>query len=210
MIELIGAPQSVYVRTARMALEEKAIPYMLTGAAPHAPEVLAIHPFGKIPAMRHGALVLFESKAIATYADLAFPGPRLVPQDPRHAAQTEQWISAINTSVFPRVAGYMQANAFPKGEEGRPDAALIRSLLPDVGRTIEILGHAVASGYLAGDGFTLADIFLMPILAYLRMFPDSAGILRATPALTSYFDRHAMRHSFVATIPPPLSALAST
>ena len=53
-LEIIGFPQSTYVRVARMACEEKGVAYDLRPAPPHSPEVLAIHPFGKIPAMRHG------------------------------------------------------------------------------------------------------------------------------------------------------------
>ena len=206
MIEIIGAPQSVYVRTVRMALEEKGVSYVLTSAAPHSSDVCAINPFGKIPAMRHGTFELFESKAIATYVDLTFAGPRLVPEDAKLAARTEQWISAINTSIFPRIVGYMQANAF--AGDGGPDQTKIHEMLPGVRATIEIVGRAVEpGGHLVDDDFTLADVFLMPILAYLRMFPDSAGIMRSIPALGMYFDRHARRLSFVATTPPPLSAL---
>ena len=60
-IELIGAPQSVFVRAIRMAFEEKGVAYSLTSAAPHSALVNAIHPFGRIPVMRHGDFVLFES-----------------------------------------------------------------------------------------------------------------------------------------------------
>jgi glutathione S-transferase len=116
--------------------------------------VLAIHPFGKIPAMRDGTFELFEAKAIATYADRAFPGPRLIPEDAKLAGKTEQWISAINTSVFPGVVGYMQAHAFPKGPGGKADAAAIAALMPSVRRHIHILDRAVdATGHLAGDDF---------------------------------------------------------
>ena len=78
-VEIIGFAPSTYTRAARMVCEEKSIPYELTAARPHAPEVTAIHPFGKIPVMRHGDFELCESKAIATYLDLVFPGPRLIP-----------------------------------------------------------------------------------------------------------------------------------
>lgn len=54
-----------------------------------------------MPVLRHGDLVLCESKAIATYLDRAFAGPQLMPSDPRPAALTEQWISFINTSIDP-------------------------------------------------------------------------------------------------------------
>jgi glutathione S-transferase len=53
-VEIIGFAPSTYVRAVRMVCEEKDIPYDLKPAAPHAPDVTAIHPFGKIPVMRHG------------------------------------------------------------------------------------------------------------------------------------------------------------
>ena len=60
-LEIIGAPQSNFVRTARIACMEKGVPYTLTPARPHTPEVDAVHPLGKIPAMRHGEVTLCES-----------------------------------------------------------------------------------------------------------------------------------------------------
>src|SRR5262249_41759655 len=45
-IEIIGAPQSPFVRAARMACAEKGVAYRLTPAMPHTPEVDCIHPFG--------------------------------------------------------------------------------------------------------------------------------------------------------------------
>jgi glutathione S-transferase len=49
-----------------MACEEKGVPYDLVPVPPHSPEVEAIHPLGKIPAMRHGDITLCESKAITS------------------------------------------------------------------------------------------------------------------------------------------------
>jgi glutathione S-transferase len=37
---------------------------------------------GLIPVMRHGDFALFESKAIATYIDMTFSGPKLIPRPP--------------------------------------------------------------------------------------------------------------------------------
>jgi glutathione S-transferase len=207
-IEIIGAAQSIYVRTTRMAFEEKGVGYSLNPAAPHSPDVCALHPFGKIPVMRHGALVLFESKAIATYVDMQFDGPALIPRNPALAARVEQWISAINTSVFPTVAPYMQANVFRKGPNGQRDERLIAKQLPGVALHIEILDSAVSeSGHLAGPAFTLADMFLMPLLAYLRTFPESGALLAQADYLDDYFIRLSARDSFLGTVPPPLEEL---
>jgi len=77
--EIIGSIRSTYTRAACMVCEEKAIEYVLTERPLHAPEILAIHPFGKMPVLRHGDAEIFESKAIATYLDLSFPAPARLP-----------------------------------------------------------------------------------------------------------------------------------
>src|ERR1700686_2053586 len=95
-LELIGAAPSNYVWTCRIALAEKGVRYKQNEARPHTPEVDAIPPFGKIPAMRHGEVTLCESRAILSYIDNVFPGPKLAPSDPVKAAQVEQWVSIVN------------------------------------------------------------------------------------------------------------------
>ncbi len=173
-VEIIGSARSTYVRVARMVCEEKAIPYDLTDAAPHSADALAIHPFGKIPVMRHGDFELCESKAIATYLDLSFPGPKLIPTDPRHAALTEQWVSLVNTRIDgTMIRTYLFNYIFPKTSDGLPDRKAIEAVTPAVKQEIDLLDRAVAQGgYLAGDSFTYADINLMPILFYLQKFTE--------------------------------------
>ncbi len=80
--EIIGSSRSTYTRVVRMVCEEKGIEYVLKEAELGAPEIFAIHPFGKMPVMRHGDVELFESKAIAAYLDRRFPGPTVFPSDP--------------------------------------------------------------------------------------------------------------------------------
>jgi glutathione S-transferase len=204
-IEIIGFAPSTYVRAARMVCEEKSIPYQLIPSRPHAAEVAAIHPFGKIPVMRHGDFELCESKAIATYLDLAFPGPRVFPTEPRHAALTEQWVSLVNTRIDGTLIRiYLFAYIFPKTDDGKPDRKAIDAVAPALADEVGLLDRAVAKGgYLAGDGFTYADINLMPILYYIRNFPEGAAAIAAGKSLSAYYDRLAQRASFTNTTPPP-------
>ncbi len=207
--EIFGAAQSVYVRATRLAFEEKGVAYALTPASPHSPPIVALNPFGKIPAMRHGAVTLFESLAIMFYVDRVCSGPRLIPDDALLSAQVMQWACAINTSVFPSVVGYMQAHAFPKGADGKPDRDVVGALFPAVRKSIAVLDGAVAgTGFIAGTAFSIADMYLMPILAYLRTFPESGAALAESAHLSRYFARHETRESFVKTTPPPLAELA--
>ena len=205
-LEIIGAPQSNFVRTARIACMEKGVPYTLHPARPHTPDVDAIHPFGKIPVMRHGELALCETKAICTYIDLAFDGPPLVPRDPVAAARTEQWISLINTGfdlVFARQ--YLAAYFFSGLPDGAPDRAKIDATLTKMREMFAVLERELAGrSYLAGDSFTLADAFLLPLIHYMRQMPESGALMQASPHLSAWFDRVASRPSGKETVPPPM------
>ena len=202
--EIIGSTRSSYTRVVRMVCEEKGVDYDLTEVLLGAPEIRALHPFGKMPVLRHGDLVLCESKAIATYLDRAFDGPQLIPSDPRLAALTEQWISLINTALDPLlVRRYLLAYAAPKTADGKPDRETIGALLPDVRAQLALLDAAVAAtGHLVGDRLSLADIYLLPILFYLKLLPDSAPMLAPSAALGRYYDTHSARPSFARTVPP--------
>ncbi len=202
-IEILGAARSTYVRAVRMVCEEKAIPYDLAPAAPHSPDVAAIHPFGKIPVMRHGDFELCELKAIATYLDLSFPGPRLFPTDPRQAALAEQWVSLVNTKMDGTlVRTYLSAYIFPKGADGKPDRNAIDAVMPAVAEQIGLIDRAVTDGgYLAGDSFTYADINLMPILFYLQKSPEGAAAIASATHLSDYYQRLSERPSFQNTMP---------
>ena len=204
-VELIGPAPSTYTRVARMVCEEKAIPYELKQSPPHSADVDAIHPFGKVPVMRHGDFELCESKAIATYLDLSFPGPKLIPTQPRQAALTEQWVSLVNTRIDGTlVRTYLLNYIFPKGADGKPDRKVIDTVVPAVEDELDLLDRTVAkSGFLAGGSFTLADINVLPILAYLRNFPESGAAIKAGKSLSAYFDRLSARPSFQNTVPPP-------
>jgi glutathione S-transferase len=203
--EIIGSAQSSYTRVVRMVCEEKDIDYTLTEALLGAPEVFAIHPFGRMPLLRHGDFTLCESKAIATYLDCASPGPKLIPSNPKLAALTEQWVSLVNTAMDPMlVRTYLLAYAFPRTADGKPDRATIEAVWPKAREQLALLDKTVAaSGYLVGDGLTLADIFVLPILHHLRRMPESSQMLTPATPLGRYLETHAARPSYIRTVPPP-------
>lgn len=202
--DIIGSARSTYTRVVRMVCEEKGIAYALTDCALGAPELLAIHPLGKMPVLRHGDVALFESRAIASYLDRSFAGPPLFPSDPHLAALTEQWVSFVNTVIDRTlIRTYLYAYIAPRTPDGKPDRAAIEAVMPAVREQLGILDRAVAAtGHLVGDRFTFADINLLPILDRVRLPPEGADALAAASHLAAYFARHAARPSFVRTMPP--------
>jgi glutathione S-transferase len=207
-IQIIGAPFSSHVWVVRMVCEEKGVSYDLVPAGLHSPEVCAIHPIGKIPVMRHGDIALFESKAIATYIDKAFAGPKLIPDDALGAAEVEQWVSLVNTTIDPcLIRTYVLGHLVPGGADGNPDRFAIDGALPMMRTQIGALDRAVArTGYLAGESFTLADINLLPVLYFVQGFPEGAEMVQSAGNLSVYFAHHAGRPSYQASFPPPHTA----
>jgi len=202
--EIIGSTRSTYTRVVRMVCEEKGIDHIMTDVPLGAPELSAIHPFGKMPVLRHGDVELFESKAIATYLDKVFPAPFVLPSDPKLLALTEQWVSLVNTLIdHTIIRTYLFAYIAPGTSDGSPNRAAIDAVMPALSLQVAVLDRAVApTGYLAGHSFTLADINLMPLLHRLKIPPEGAAALAAAKNLSAYYARHAERPSFVRTEPP--------
>jgi glutathione S-transferase len=203
--EILGSLRSTYTRAVCMLCEEKGIDYQLTETPLNAPSLYAIHPLGRMPVLRHGEVELFESKAIATYLDLSFPGPRMIPSDPRLAGLTEQWVSLVNTLVDRTfIRTYLFAYLVPMLTGGHPDRQAIDAILPEMREQIAILDKAVAAtGHLVGEQFTFADINLLPILHRVQQAPEGAEAVKAAQHLARYYERHSARPSFQRTAPPP-------
>jgi glutathione S-transferase len=207
-IEILGVPFSNYVRSSCIALEEKGAPYTVVPCRAHVPEIDAIHPLGKIPCMRHGDFSLCETRAIAGYIDRMFAGPALFPADIKAAAVCEQWVSLANTSLIPVFQAYMVGYFFPRTPNQEPDRQAIDGALPKTAEYIALLDRAVgASGYLAGDTFSYADIAVLPILEYLKDLPESGEAFAKAKALPAYLATHAKRPSLAKTAPPPMKDL---
>jgi glutathione S-transferase len=201
---LLGDPRSSYVRSARLAFEEKGIAYTLLPLAPHSPEVDAIHPKGKIPVFRIGSNTLFETSAILHYVDAAFPGPALMPDSPLERAQVEQWISAINAYYYDSmVRRYVLQYVFPKGEHGQPDREVIEQAIADIQLDFALLDKAYGErDYLVGNGLTLADLLLAPIVFYVSSMPEGKAILEPFANVRRAYSVISQRPSFAATMPP--------
>ena len=209
-LEIIGLPQSNYVWTCRIVCGEKGAPYTLIDALPHSPEVNAIHPFGKIPVMRHSDVTLYESAAICTYVDRLFGGTPLVPAMPHLAAQVEQWVSVINTQIDPLlVRQYLVGYFFPGTPDGSPNRAKIDAALPQMEKYFDVIDRGVGkTGFLVASAFSIADATLIPILYYLTKAPESKAMIDKTRNINAYLKKMLERKSVAETMPPPMPARA--
>lgn len=203
-LEIIGVPFSNYVRSVRMLCEEKGVAYKLTPSRPHTPEVVAIHPAGQIPVARHGDVALFETKAIATYIDKAYPGVKFIPEAAKEAALVEQWVSYGNAKVDHWIMRqFVVPSVFFDKAKG-PDTAKINAALPEIDKVAKVLDTQLGkTAYIAGSNLTYADMHILPMLATAMMYPATKEIIAKYPKLMAYIGALTDRASFKNTAPPP-------
>ena len=203
-ITLFGDARSTYTRSARMALAEKAIAYTLQTTAPHTPEQLAVHPFGRIPALRDGGIDVWETSAIVHYIDECFDtGTSLRPGSILERTRSLQWSSAISSYLYDTmIRRYVLQMLFPRGEGGRPDRAVIDVALNEMPAQLAALETVYTrSAYLAGNSLSLADLLLAPILAYVQQMPEGGAMMAGYPQLLRGQSLVRERASFSATQP---------
>jgi glutathione S-transferase len=207
---LFGAPYSVYVRTARLALEEKGVDYRLVPVdifAPEGPppEHMARQPFGKIPAFEHQGFRLYETGAITRYVDEAFPGPALQPADARDRARMNQIISIFDSYAYRTLVWdiYVERVSLP-ATGATPDEARIAAALPKAEICLSALADLVGEApWLVGSAITLADLHAAPVIRLFRLTPEGGNLLMKHDRLARWWDRISARPSFLRTQVPP-------
>jgi glutathione S-transferase len=209
-LEIIGFDLSNWVRAARIACEEKGVEYALTQngmkdfADMKGETHLALHPFGRIPAMRHGGVVLFETLAIGHYVDRMFDGPALVPEDPLEAVRMEQWASALIDYVSRSVMGRCVVQYVLPQLTGQPiDRATIDGAIPDIRKHLAILDRALGKGpFLHGERPHLDDFILMPMVdALAAVAPEGPELIAEAPNVARHRAAFQGRPSYYSTIP---------
>jgi glutathione S-transferase len=200
---LYGAAYSVYVRIARLAFEEKGVGYDLEPvdifAEAGVPEdYRRLHPFGKIPALRHGGFTLYETDAIVRYVDDAFDGPSLTPAGAEARARMAQIMRVMDNYAYPSLVWGIYV-----GEAGeRPDPDKLAASVDPAAHCLTVLESLLSGPFMLGDRVTLADLHSAPMIAYLRIAPTGHRLLARRPHLAAWFDRMANRASMKRTLFP--------
>ncbi|HUN90679.1 MAG TPA: glutathione S-transferase family protein [Burkholderiaceae bacterium] len=169
-------------RIARWMLEEVGQPYRTEvldyATTMKAPAYLAVNPMGKVPALRHGGVVVTEAPAICAYLADAFPQAGLAPPPgDRARGPYYRWLFFA--------AGPIEAAATNKAL-GVAEPPIERQRMLGYGslqRVLDTIESALQDGeYLAGGRFSAADLYLGSHLGWGMQF----GTIDRRPTFVDY------------------------
>ena len=203
---LWGFNGSTYVRTLKMLLAEKQfsdfkqVPLNVLTGEPRQAEHLARHPFGKVPVLEHDGLRIVETAAIARYLNDVLPGSSLIPATPQARARMDMVIGLVDSYGYGAlVAGIAAYHLFPDFVGGKNEA-MRQGGIDNGSKVIELAMKAKGSApFIAGE-LSLADLFLAPIVFYVSLTPDMAGLLYID-GFAAWWERIQALDSFKSTPP---------
>jgi glutathione S-transferase len=206
-----GFPRSTFVNIVRLVLTHKEVPYRFHDLEPEMgkPSHLALHPFNRVPILRHGDLTLYETSAIVGYLEEAFPKPALQPKSPRDRARMNQWVSAVNSYYYPYMIYHVshERNVFP--ELGiASDEKVVAHALPKIVVGLQVAERELAQGkdYLLGSELSLADFYLLPATYAFGLTPEGKRMYPNYPAFCRWRERMEASPTvrrLRAALPPP-------
>nr|WP_294520889.1 glutathione S-transferase [uncultured Rhodopila sp.] len=172
------------------------------------PDLLTVHPLGKLPVIRDGDLVLAESGAIIAYVLERYGNGRLEP-----AAGTPErvrylyWLHYTEGTAMPMlllhvIFGQLEAAKVPffirpvtRGIAGRLKQMLVE---PHLGRNFDLMEAELGkSEWFAGNEITAADVHLS---FALEAAVARSGLDRRWPRLMGWLDRIHARPAYLRAI----------
>lgn len=171
-------------RIAHWMLEELGLPYETVwlefGPAMKSAEYLAVNPMGKVPALRHGGVVVTEVAAICAYLADRFPEKKLIPPSGHPArASYFRWLFFAAGPVELAVTAKSLGWQVPEGKSGFVGFGSYDA-------TLNALEQALTPGpYICGEQFTAADVYVGSQLGWGMRF----GTLEKRPLFEAYVGR---------------------
>ena len=184
MIKLYDFPLSGHGHRARLLLSLLNVEYEninvdLRKAEQKAPEFLELNPFGQIPVLVDGDVVIRDSKAILVYLAAKY-GPEWNPADPESAADIQAWLTTATKDISGGPGAARLVTIF--------GAPLDHAKLIEQSHTLlkQIDAHLIHHKWLAIDRPTIADV---SAYSYIARAPEGDVSLDAYPNVRLWLAR---------------------
>jgi len=187
MLTLHGFPFSNYHNIVKHALMEKGVVFDENIVYPQTPEMIAVNPTGKVPAMTtEKGTKLSESSVLVEYIEDAYPEHPLYPADAEARGLVRQLVK-ISELYLELPARRLLPAVFGNVEIPQETLDEVKAVLERGAASLKSL--ASFGPYIAGSELTLADIYLRYALAIPKMVGPSKlewDVMAAVPGLAAW------------------------
>ena len=173
-VHLYFAKASTFSQRTRVVLLEKSIEFTSTeiNLQNKTADFTQISRYGKVPAIKHGDVEIYESAIINEYLEEVFPQPSLLPYSLGVKAIARIWIDYANSRLVPAFNKFLRSKHTEEQEQGRREFTEALLYIEQEG-----LGKLSGNGsYFLGDKLSLVDISFypwferLPVLEHFRQF----------------------------------------
>jgi glutathione S-transferase len=178
---LSGHSHRVELMLSLLGLPLERVEVDLAKGAHKAPEFLAKNPFGQVPVIEDGELVLADSNAILVYLATRYDASgRWLPRDPVGAARVQRWLSVAAGQLAYGPAAARLVTVFGAKLDHARAKAIAAQLYPVLERQL------ATQRFLAGDAPTIADVALY---SYTAHAPEGGVPLDPYPEVRAWLAR---------------------
>jgi glutathione S-transferase len=214
-IELFWGSGSPYSWRVQLALEYKRLPYeshvlQFSKQEHKSPQMLRMNPRGRVPVLKDGDFVVFESLACLMYLDRKYPESPVFGRTPEEAGTIMRVICEYQSYAEQHLMEIVSAVFFETLDERVEEVTRAMQIVAGEARTIE--GRLSRSDWLVGEHVSAADMVVFPgIMLLLRaMEKREAGELRSRflpmettyPAIARWIERMGSLPGYDRTYPP--------
>jgi glutathione S-transferase len=214
-IDVYWGSGSPYAWRVLLALEFKELPYtshllQFSKQEHKSPQMLALNPRGRVPVVKDGDYVVFESLAVLYYLDLKYPAPPLFGRTPEEGGVIMRVICEFQAYAEEQVTNIVRSVFGTAPSAPAPDLTEAMHVVASEARTIE--RRLAKSDWIVGESYSAADMVIFPTIQLLlralarpaardlssRFLPMETNY----PALERWISRVEAQPGYERTFPP--------
>jgi glutathione S-transferase len=214
-IDVYWGSGSPYAWRVLLALEYKRLPYtshllQFSKQEHKSHEMLALNPRGRVPVVKDGDYVCFESLAILYYLDLKYPQPPIFGRTPEEAGVIMRVICEYQAYIEPQLRTITRAVFNGEGDLAGDEVTSAMHAVANEARTIE--GRLSKGDWVVGDACSAVDMVIFPGIQLLKRALERSEARELSsrfmpvevnyPALGRWLERVASLPGYERTYPP--------
>jgi len=179
-LELSGNCYKVRLFAALAKIRLEVVPVNFLEGEHKQPPLIDLNPWGEIPILQDGEVVLRDSQAILVYLAASYADESWLPRDPAGLGEVMQWLSTAANEIQNGPGAARLVDKFGYAIDKADTLRRSARILPLID------AHLATRRWLAQERPTIADCAVMP---YVALAPEGGVALQAYPHLRQWIAR---------------------